>query len=916
MTPSFALSLSSEGVALLRQQPAGWAQIAEAPFGEGDPDAAMAGLRARAEALSPEGRRVLLVIPNDQIRYLDLADPGEDAATREAAIRGALDGATPYALDDLAYDWTASNGRLLAAATAWETLQEAEAFALQYGFEPAAFVASAPHGSFIGSVDFGRAAAWQGPAPDRLPRAIRVIPADEAALRPEPRPIPPAPRTEEAAQPAAQPIGILDPGPTPETEARAPPASEPPATAPDPQPAPDSQVPDSKVPDSQVPGTRPAPEPRAPETPPHVVLSHEIAGPLPLSGVAPLAPLRPAAPATAPAEAPATKTPGTPAPKAAAAPPLPPTASTPQLPPDPKTAAQSLRRRFTPIPQPDQSLREAGVTGGTLDGAEDDAATAAAATASPQRRALSFLSRRDAAPTDTPDPDGALGKLRTRRRGTGKKTPARAAPALSAADRPAAKPSVPGAGAPPAGDPPATGAVGTAPGHAPAAPAPQTESTGPGALSRAEELERMTLFGARNRERRPALPMGLIATAAGVIALAALAGWASVHFDDRIAALFGGDDTSVAALTAPETVESTPSEPTAATDPAVAPEPASEPAATDPELQPEPEETAPAGTAPRRLGQDEAAATYAATGIWQRAPNGPLEPAPTLLGDVYVASIDPDVTQQDAVALPAPGDLVQETALPDPGLTPPPGMVFDLDDRGLVRPSPDGTRAPAGHSVFTGPPPAVPPQRDPAPDPPPQDTAPQEDAAGALPPLGEIRPEARPGDLVESRERATLGGLSREELAEIRPVLRPATAQEEAAAADPAASATERAIGASLVPVGRPRNMAAIVDQADNAIVQQAAAPAPQPAVPQIPSNANVAREATVTNALNLRETNLIGVYGTQDNRRALVRLPNGSYQKVQVGDRIDGGRVAAIGEAELRYVKGGRNITLNMPRG
>jgi len=46
------------------------------------------------------------------------------------------------------------------------------------------------------------------------------------------------------------------------------------------------------------------------------------------------------------------------------------------------------------------------------------------------------------------------------------------------------------------------------------------------------------------------------------------------------------------------------------------------------------------------------------------------------------------------------------------------------------------------------------------------------------------------------------------------------------------------------------------------------------------------------------------------------VRLNNGRYQKVKVGDRLDGGRVRAIGDAELSYQKGGRSIVLKMPRG
>ncbi|MGK7754360.1 hypothetical protein [Roseovarius sp. C03] len=65
-----------------------------------------------------------------------------------------------------------------------------------------------------------------------------------------------------------------------------------------------------------------------------------------------------------------------------------------------------------------------------------------------------------------------------------------------------------------------------------------------------------------------------------------------------------------------------------------------------------------------------------------------------------------------------------------------------------------------------------------------------------------------------------------------------------------------------------------------------------------------------------MRQVNLIGVYGSNSNRRALVRLANGSYKKVKVGDRLDGGRVAAIGTSELRYVKSGRSVTLTMPRG
>ena len=127
---------------------------------------------------------------------------------------------------------------------------------------------------------------------------------------------------------------------------------------------------------------------------------------------------------------------------------------------------------------------------------------------------------------------------------------------------------------------------------------------------------------------------------------------------------------------------------------------------------------------------------------------------------------------------------------------------------------------------------------------------------------------------------------------------------------------------ASLRPDTRPRNFDRIVKRAERAAPQRetrvasAAAVAPRTVSPKIPSKASVARQATVKNAINLRKVNLIGVYGKPSNRRALVRMGNGRYKKVVVGDRIDGGRVSAIGDGELRYTKGGRAVVLKIPKG
>jgi hypothetical protein len=74
-----------------------------------------------------------------------------------------------------------------------------------------------------------------------------------------------------------------------------------------------------------------------------------------------------------------------------------------------------------------------------------------------------------------------------------------------------------------------------------------------------------------------------------------------------------------------------------------------------------------------------------------------------------------------------------------------------------------------------------------------------------------------------------------------------------------------------------------------------------------------VAQTATQTRAINLRQVNLIGVFGTSRDRRALVRMPNGNIVSLRVGDRFEGGQVAAIGEDELRYIRGNRNTVLRI---
>ena len=137
--------------------------------------------------------------------------------------------------------------------------------------------------------------------------------------------------------------------------------------------------------------------------------------------------------------------------------------------------------------------------------------------------------------------------------------------------------------------------------------------------------------------------------------------------------------------------------------------------------------------------------------------------------------------------------------------------------------------------------------------------------------------------------------------------------------------AIEAAVAAAVAPPPAQQQVAAAtvrtpapVDRTPTPTIEPEEEDEPETAsvAPSIPTRASVAKQATVADAINLRQVNLIGVYGTNSNRYALVRLSNGKMQRVRVGDTLDGGKVAAIGDKELRYIKRGQNLTLALPRG
>ena len=86
--------------------------------------------------------------------------------------------------------------------------------------------------------------------------------------------------------------------------------------------------------------------------------------------------------------------------------------------------------------------------------------------------------------------------------------------------------------------------------------------------------------------------------------------------------------------------------------------------------------------------------------------------------------------------------------------------------------------------------------------------------------------------------------------------------------------------------------------------------------MPSGPTATSVAAAATYSDAMAMRDMNLIGVYGQPGARRALIRMGNGRYLRVGVGDALDGGQVTAIGDNAINFVRRGRTEVLVIPGG
>ncbi|RBI87443.1 hypothetical protein DRV85_00460 [Rhodosalinus halophilus] len=1009
MKPDFALSLSFDGIGLSLRGPEGWLRVGAVSLDVEDLDAELADLRRAALGLRPGGFLSKLVIPDEQIRYLELETGEADDRMRARMIRDALDGATPYAVEDLVYDWAVDGTTTQVAAVARETLEEAEAFALEHRFNPVSFVAAPARRGFSAEVFFGETAS----ADEFLPHGARVE-RDAIPLRVVGDAPPPAlePFEDDGAESASSGAPVAEPEDaardTPVEEgggddaasapvrddadqARPGGAGEAVGDAGDPAqpPMPSFRSARAASDETEKPAAPrlssapvapafssvrarrepplsarraaheaedegpPASESRAPGAEPPPEAEAQAAEPQTKETAAASLTDAPAAERAVPSDKGAAEG-GRPDTLAAAAPSTPEGSETPAKPELPilgvaaaaPEAQDKTHQKITPPRAPGTPTPEAlarrdmilrRIAGFDAGAADADAAGTAPDQSAPARRLDGLLGRGG---RETPAPTAGKGEIGPRR---------------DSADRLRAP-------VPPR----------------PAGPAPD------------DEAARLTRFGERrmaDTDRR-GRPVGLLLTSAVLLLLLGIGAWTAMVGGDNLARLFpdrqeeeaiaavpldpgpetdaGADaEAGVGPATGPDRDPAAPDAPEAQPEPvAAAPEaPAPQPAPVDagPAPLPEPEDRAPST---RALSPDEAAARYAATGIWQMAPERP-EPEPFEgIEDLHIASVDGTVPQPDAVALSAPR-TTSEQAPEAPVSPPPPGSVFDLDERGLVIARPEGALTPQGVRVFAGQPPVVPPSRAGV-------QARQEDAEAAAAAAEEaerraalagFRPVARPAPDLSPEDAPDDTGLVQgpdDELAGYRPLPRPdalreglegdaetaaqetveaatnaailaattpdgaaaRAAQTDAAPADAGPQAidpgagTPQAVRASLAPAARPGGFDRMVARAPEAPAPAAARSAPQNVQPSIPSNASVARAATEPNAINLRRVNLIGVYGDPSNRRALVRLSNGRYQKVEVGDRLDGGRISAIGEDQLRYVKNGRNLVLRMPQG
>lgn len=885
MKPGFALKLSSEGIVLLHRAIRGWLVVGEAAPDDPKLGQALAYLRRTALDLDPRGLATKLILPDDQILYATVTAPGRSEAQRRAQVAAALDGRTPYALDQIVFDIAGAGPELQVAAVARETLQEAEAFAAQHGFNPVSFVAAPDPGSFDGEPFFGQTetCAKTLGKDARIARDDRPVAIVGQAVLPR---VPEAAATTAEAKAPAADAARQDPGETP-------PALDARAAATDEPMAKDAEGAEGKTADHDA-DARPGTPPPSPATEVAAAEAEADAPPHPhRDGRTPAQ--------MGDAEAPDDETaPASGAESLAGA------------------LAANMARSLTEVAggrvvfasrrqtQPEAPARQDAAT-------TPSAAATASAAATPDRAAAQGTAARDG---------HGRGKPPSRRRPPKPpRPPARRRPKA----RPTAAtlgPEAHGAAASAAASAPVSAPLhGSAPTITPPG-APQPDVAADAAARSLEDpFVAMIARPHPHRNRR----LALIALAAAAIGgLTFLVVWSilvtgnlNTGAVDTRTALVPPARQPLSGPAPPPITEPSPLPDLTLTKPVLpdlgplaapgespagaAPSPETPAAETPRPAAPEaaPRDAAPgtqpAGATPA-MPSDPVTRLVPATIRVQKAPAPSRAPAASALGTITWPGFATPPGTAALPTAPVPANR-QDTAFRTPIDPPAFGTRFDLGPDGLVVPTAKGARTPDGAVVYAGRPPVVPPPRPgggpaTAPAAAPEPTQP----ATSPPTQGQIAPQPAP-------QPESFPDASRLAVAtSLVPPQRPADFSKIVAAALAAAQAARAASTAAATDSG--------------AVEAQDAEPEPAAVAPRIPTRSSVAKRATVKNAISLNRLSLIGVFGAQSQRQALVRTARGKILKVKVGDRLDGGQVSAIGEHELYYVKGGRNIRLAMPKG
>ena len=183
MLSKFLLHLSSDSIDLERQDASGhWHRL-----GSVSPDSkhlteALAHLRQTVVTEASDPLEVLVALPADQIKRVDL----DHSDTSTAALQQALAGQTPYEFHELCVDCLPTPQGQTIAAIAQETLEEAESLTQAFGFKAVGFVAL-PGGAWENNFSvFQRAGYGEQSRPSAysaaVPEARAVDPTPLAAL--------------------------------------------------------------------------------------------------------------------------------------------------------------------------------------------------------------------------------------------------------------------------------------------------------------------------------------------------------------------------------------------------------------------------------------------------------------------------------------------------------------------------------------------------------------------------------------------------------------------------------------------------------------------------------------------------------------------------------------------------------------